>query len=53
MPEIFQDSVAGQLLRLVTERRILHYSEERDPSLWQRYLNVQKSANVALHGSTS
>ncbi|KIW63707.1 hypothetical protein PV04_08690 [Phialophora macrospora] len=53
MAELFRDTVAGQFLRLVTGRRILQYPEERDPSIWQRYLNVEKSANMALHGSTS
>ncbi len=53
MAELFRDTVAGHLLRLVTGRRILQYPEERDPSIWEKYLNVQKSANMALHGSTS
>ncbi|OCT44444.1 Caffeine resistance protein 5 [Cladophialophora carrionii] len=53
MAELFRDTVVGQLLRLVTGRRILKYPEERDPSIWQRYLNVEKSSNMALHGSTS
>ena len=53
MSELFRDTVAGQFLRLVTGKRILQYPEERDPSIWERYLNVEKSANMALHGSTS
>ncbi|KIW81811.1 hypothetical protein Z517_04837 [Fonsecaea pedrosoi CBS 271.37] len=52
MEDLFRDTVAGQILRLVTGNRILQYPEERDPSLWQRYLNVEKSANMAVHGST-
>ncbi|KAJ9602705.1 GTPase-activating protein [Cladophialophora chaetospira] len=53
MAELFRDTVAGQFLRLVTGRRILQYPEERDPSIWERYLNVEKSKNMALHGTTS
>ena len=53
MAELFRDTVVGQFLRLVTGRKILQYPEERDPSIWERYLNVEKSANMALHGSTS
>lgn len=53
MSELFRDTVVGQLLRLVTQRRILQYPEERDPSIWQKYLNVEKSANMARHGGTT
>jgi MFS transporter, DHA1 family, multidrug resistance protein len=53
MAELFRDTLAGQLLRFATGRRILQYPEERDPSICDRYLNKEKSANMALHGSTS
>ncbi len=53
MFELFRDTVVGQLLRLATGNRILQYPEERDPSLWERYLNAEKSANMAVHGSTA
>lgn len=52
MAELFRDTVAGQLLRLITGRRILQYPEERDSSIWQKYLNPEKSANIAMYGST-
>lgn len=52
MADLFRDTVAGQLLRLVTGRRILQYPEERDSSIWQKYLNPEKSANMAMYGST-
>ncbi|KIW18649.1 hypothetical protein PV08_02938 [Exophiala spinifera] len=52
MAELFRDTVAGQLLRVITGRRILQYPEERDPSIWQRYLNPEKSSNLAMHSST-
>ncbi|KAJ4515578.1 GTPase-activating protein [Exophiala dermatitidis] len=53
MAELFRDTVAGQTLRLITRRRILQYPEERDPTLWQKYINREKSANVATHGTTA
>lgn len=52
MAELFRDTVAGQLLRLISGRRLLQYPEERDSSIWQKYLNPDKSANMAIHGST-
>jgi MFS transporter, DHA1 family, multidrug resistance protein len=53
MAELFRDTLAGQLLRLATGRRVLKYPEEIDPSVCDRYLNKEKSANMALHGQTS
>ena len=53
MNDLFRDTVAGHLLRLITRNKILQYPEERDPSIWERYLNKDKSANMALYGSTS
>ncbi|EXJ92341.1 hypothetical protein A1O3_00891 [Capronia epimyces CBS 606.96] len=52
MAELFRDTVAGQLLRLITGKRILQYPEERDASIWQKYVNLEKSTNMAMHGST-
>lgn len=53
MKELFRDTVAGQLLRLVTGNRILQYPEEIDPSIWQRYINTEKSENMARVGSSN
>ncbi|KAK7900191.1 GTPase-activating protein [Exophiala xenobiotica] len=52
MAQLFRDTVAGQLLRLISGNRLLQYPEERDSSIWQKYLNADKSANMAIHGST-
>ncbi|KAK5207540.1 GTPase-activating protein [Exophiala xenobiotica] len=52
MAQLFRDTVAGQLLRLISGNRLLQYPEERDSSIWQKYLNAEKSANMAIHGST-
>ncbi|KAK5048944.1 hypothetical protein LTR84_005365 [Exophiala bonariae] len=53
MKELFRDTVAGQLLRLVTRDRILPYPEEIDPSICQKYINAEKSENMARVGSTN
>lgn len=53
MSELFRDTVVGQCFRLLIGRTILQYPEERYPSIWQKYLNVDKSANMVIHGSTS
>lgn len=52
MSDILRDSFVGQLLRLVTKNRILQYPDEKDPSVYDRYINVEKSARLARTGST-
>jgi MFS transporter, DHA1 family, multidrug resistance protein len=52
MSDLFRDSTAGQLIRLVTRNRVLQYPEEHDPSLYEKYINVEKSANLARTGTT-
>lgn len=52
MSDLFRDSFFGHFLRLVTNGRVLHYPEELDPSIWQRYVNEKKSANMAMYGKT-
>jgi DHA1 family multidrug resistance protein-like MFS transporter len=51
MKELVRDTIVGHLLRLATKRRVLHYEEERDQSLWKRYLDKEKSGRMAHHGS--
>lgn len=52
MSDLIRDSFFGHFLRLVSNRRVLHYPEELDPSIWQRYINEKKSANMAMYGQT-
>jgi MFS transporter, DHA1 family, multidrug resistance protein len=52
MSDLFRDSTAGQLIRLVTRNRVLQYPEERDSTLYEKYINVEKSANLARTGTT-
>jgi hypothetical protein len=50
MAELIQDTVLGHFLRLVTKQNVLPYQEGRDPFLWERYVDKEKSGNMARHG---
>ncbi|KAK8196736.1 GTPase-activating protein, partial [Zalaria obscura] len=50
--ELFRDTAVGHILRLVTKRKVLLHEEERDPSLWQKYIDEKKSGYMAHHGTT-
>lgn len=52
MATLIQDSIAGHFLRIFTNARLFKYAEERDPSLWKRYTNIEKSSRLAYHGRT-
>jgi DHA1 family multidrug resistance protein-like MFS transporter len=52
MKELVRDTVVGHLLRLATRGKVLQYEEERDPSLWKRYVDKEKSGRMAHHGNT-
>lgn len=52
MIHLVRDSFFGQCLRFFTRGRVFHYPEELDPSIWERYINETKSANLATHGKT-
>ena len=52
MSDLFRETVCGQLIRLATGSRFLKYPEERDPSLIEKYINPEKSANLARTGTT-
>ncbi|KUJ20399.1 putative caffeine resistance protein 5 [Mollisia scopiformis] len=52
MKELFRDTVTGHAIRILTKGRVLQYEEERDPSLWKRYVNKEKSGHMAHHGHT-
>ena len=49
--DLIRDSVFGQLVRLVTGQKAFQYPDETDPSIRDRYINVEKSGNLALHGT--
>lgn len=51
--DLIRDAPFGHVVRLVTRGRYFQYPEERDPSLWKKYVNQEKSGYVAHHGDTS
>ena len=51
-PDLIRDSAFGQLVRLATGSRIFYYPEERDNSLYSKYINAEKSSNLARTGTT-
>lgn len=50
MSDLIRDTVLGHFLRLVTGNKVLLYAEEKDPEIWRKYVNKDKSANMATHG---
>ena len=50
MPDIIRDSAFGQVVRLLTKNRVFQYPEEKDPSLWKRYLDREQTRNMAIYG---
>jgi DHA1 family multidrug resistance protein-like MFS transporter len=52
MKELVRDTVLGHFLRIVTRGKVLPYEEDRDPSLWERYIDKEKSGRMAHHGHT-
>jgi hypothetical protein len=51
MKETLRDTVFGQLLRLIFGPNILPYPEELDPTIWRKYVHVEKSGWMAHHGT--
>lgn len=51
MSDIIRDSVFGQLVRLATGNRVFRFPDEVDPSIREKYINIEKSGNLALHGT--
>jgi DHA1 family multidrug resistance protein-like MFS transporter len=47
--DIFRDSVFGHLVRVATSDEFFYYDEERDSSLWKKFVNEGKSGNLAHH----
>lgn len=50
--DLIRDSPFGHIVRLVTRNKVFQYPEERDPELWKKYVNQEKSGYMAHHGST-
>ena len=45
-----RDTLVGDVIRILSGRRLLPYAEEKDPSLWKRYINREKTDQMAHHG---
>ncbi|KAI4595741.1 hypothetical protein KJ359_006732 [Pestalotiopsis sp. 9143b] len=53
MYELLRDTVFSHTLRIITGGKVFKYQEEVDPSIWKKYIDGEKSANIARHGETS
>ncbi|TVY15903.1 Caffeine resistance protein 5 [Lachnellula arida] len=53
MSELVRDTCFGHVLRLATGGRVMQYEEDIDPSLWERYIDKEKSGRMAHHGHTA
>lgn len=53
MSALIRDSAFGQIVRLLSRKRLFRYPEEVDSSSWQKYINVEKTLRVARTGSTN
>jgi DHA1 family multidrug resistance protein-like MFS transporter len=49
--DLIRDSPFGHIVRLVTRNKVFQYPEERDPNLWKKYVNQEKSGYMAHHGT--
>lgn len=45
-----RDTAVGDLIRIFSGYRIFPYAEEKDPSLWKRYINRERTDQMAHHG---
>lgn len=52
MATLMHDSIAGLAIRFLTNGRTFQYEEEKDPSLWKRFINIEKSGHMARRGIT-
>ncbi|ORY60831.1 MFS transporter [Pseudomassariella vexata] len=53
MKELVHDTIFSHCLRFFTGGRVFKYPEEVDSSIWRKYMNAEKTSNIALHGQTS
>lgn len=50
MAELMRDTLVGDFIRIFSGHKILPYAEEKDPSLWKRYVDHEKTDRMAHHG---
>lgn len=51
MADLVRDSVFGHFVRMVSKNKAFQYAEEKDPSIWEKFVSAEKSGNMAHHGS--
>lgn len=50
MSDLIRDAPVGQMIRWATKNRYLQYPEEKDSSMYERFINNEKSGNMARYG---
>jgi MFS transporter, DHA1 family, multidrug resistance protein len=52
MTDLIRGTVSGHFIRLISGKLYLPYGEDRDNSLWKRYVDAEKSGRMAHRGHT-
>lgn len=52
MSELIRDTVFGHFLRYISKGKLLTREEDRNPSVWQKFIDKEKSGRMAHHGHT-
>lgn len=50
--ECVRDSAFGQIVRLVTKKKVFKFIDEKNPDIWKQLVNEEKSGYMAHHGTT-
>lgn len=51
--ELFRDTSFGKISRIISRGKLFPYPEDKNPEIWQRYVDTDMSANMAHHGTTA
>lgn len=51
MADLIRDTAFGHLVRILSKNKYLQYQEEKDPELWKKYVDEEKSGRMAHHGT--
>ncbi|THZ98424.1 putative caffeine resistance protein 5 [Aureobasidium pullulans] len=50
MSDLFRDAPVGQMIRWMTKNKYLQYPEEKDTSMYGKFINREKSGDMARYG---
>lgn len=53
MSQLIRDTAFGHAVRFLSRGKLLRYQEEEDPSLYTKFIDQEKSGNLAHHGDTN